>query len=151
MTAQIEILVLNGPNLNMLGIREPSIYGMQTLDDINEQLKTMAKNAGRSVAFFQSNHEGALIDRIHEAYDNTRIILINAGALTHTSLALYDAFKAVSIPFIEVHLSNPNQRESFRQVSYLTPIALGGIFGFGASSYTLAMQAALDWLKQKDI
>jgi 3-dehydroquinate dehydratase II len=138
------ILVLHGPNLNLLGTREPEIYGAATLPEIDRQLTDQAKAAGHSLQSLQSNAEHALIDRIQAArLDGTNFILINPGAFTHTSIALRDALLATAIPFIEVHLSNVHAREPFRQHSYLSDIAVGVICGFGPHSYTLALQAAL--------
>ncbi|MBU2863555.1 type II 3-dehydroquinate dehydratase [Reinekea forsetii] len=137
------ILLLNGPNLNLLGTREPEVYGSETLDDICAELKDQAQALGHRLETFQSNHEGALIDRIHETMnDGTDFILINPGAFTHTSIALRDALAGVAKPFIELHLSNVHARESFRQHSYLADLAVGVIAGFGKNSYELALQAA---------
>lgn len=138
------LLVVHGPNLNLLGTREPEVYGRDTLADIDARLLAQARAAGVELASFQSNHEGALIDRIHEArLDGTRFILINPGAYTHTSIALRDALAGVALPFIEVHLSNVHRREAFRQHSYLSDLAVGVICGLGAQGYELALQAAL--------
>ena len=138
------ILVLNGPNLNLLGIREPGVYGSQTLVDIAANLVTLARNLGHQLTCFQSNAEHELIDRIHAAFrEAVDFILINPGAYTHTSIALRDALLATRIPFIEVHLSNVHAREPFRQHSYLSDIARGVICGCGALGYELALQAAL--------
>jgi 3-dehydroquinate dehydratase-2 len=139
-----KILVLHGPNLNLLGNREPEIYGHTTLADINADLVAIAQSSGHEVASMQSNSDGALIDRIHaSAKDGTAFIVINPGALTHTSIALRDALASVAIPFIEVHLSNVHAREPFRHHSYLADLAVGVITGFGADSYRLAMTAAV--------
>jgi 3-dehydroquinate dehydratase-2 len=138
------ILVLNGPNLNLLGEREPEIYGRDTLADIGQRLQQQAQAAGHELTEFQSNAEHALIDRIHAARkEGVNFILINPGALTHTSIALRDAFAAVRIPFIEVHLSNVHAREPFRRHSYLSDIAVGVVAGLGALGYELALQAAI--------
>jgi 3-dehydroquinate dehydratase-2 len=138
------ILVLNGPNLNLLGTREPAIYGARTLKDIEQELAEIAARRNASVAFFQSNHEGALIDRIHAARgEGIEFIVINAGALTHTSIALRDALAAVQIPFIEVHLSNVHRREDFRHGSYLADLAIGSIVGLGPAGYRYALEYAL--------
>ncbi|MFY8017154.1 MAG: type II 3-dehydroquinate dehydratase [Inhella sp.] len=138
------ILVVHGPNLNLLGTREPEVYGRDTLSDINARLLTRALAAGQPLESFQSNHEGALIDRIHAArVDGTRFILINPGGLTHTSVALRDALAGVDLPFIEVHISNVHRRESFRHHSFLSAVAVGVICGLGAQGYELALDAAL--------
>ncbi|MGI5921034.1 MAG: type II 3-dehydroquinate dehydratase [Syntrophomonadaceae bacterium] len=142
------ILVINGPNLNMLGIREKNIYGQQSLDDINRELQLLADQQSIQVEFFQSNHEGELVDEIQKAYQRVDFIIINPGALTHYSIALLDALKAVDIPYIEVHLSNIYQRETFRQHSLFSSTAQGGIFGLGAYGYKLALLAACDLLRQ---
>lgn len=140
-----QILVLNGPNLNLLGSREPFIYGDQTLADIEAQLAAIAQPKQAQVTFFQTNHDGALIDRIHQARtDGTDFIIINAGALTHTSVALRDALAAVSIRFVEVHLSNVHRRETFRHHSHLSDLAVGTIVGLGASGYRYALDFALN-------
>lgn len=138
------ILVLNGPNLNLQGTREPAIYGSQTLADIENELAPIAQRKNAQIAFFQTNHEGALIDRVHLARtDGTDFIIINAGALTHTSIALRDALAAASVHFIEVHLSNLHRREKFRHRSYLTELAVGTIVGLGAAGYRYALDFAL--------
>jgi len=141
------ILVLHGPNLNLLGTREPQVYGATTLEQINAGLVEQAALAGTRLSAFQSNHEGALIDRVHEARtDGTRFVIINPGAFTHTSVALRDALAGVALPFIEVHLSNVHKREPFRHHSYFSDIAEGVIVGLGAAGYRLALQAALERL-----
>lgn len=132
--------VLNGPNLNLLGQREPEVYGRTTLAEIEALCRARAN--GRSLEFRQSNHEGELIDWLHEAREKAALVIINPGAYTHTSVALHDAVKAIDIPVIEVHLSNPAAREPFRHVSYVAPVATGVIAGFGAQSYALAIEAA---------
>lgn len=138
------ILVLNGPNLNLLGEREPEIYGRETLADINRRLTAAAQAAGHELVAFQSNAEHALIERLHAARtEDVRFVLINPGAFTHTSIALRDAFLGVKIPFIEVHLSNVHARESFRKRSYLSDVAVGVIAGLGAQGYEFALQAAV--------
>lgn len=138
-----QLLVINGPNLNMLGAREPAIYGHQTLSDIEKSLRSLI-NGRHSLEFMQSNAENVLIDRIHKAfYEKADFIVINPGALTHTSIALRDAFLSTMIPFIEIHLSNVFARESFRHHSYLSDIAKGVICGFGALGYELAITAAI--------
>jgi 3-dehydroquinate dehydratase-2 len=138
------ILVINGPNLNLLGTREPGIYGSQTLVDIERSLAQVAADHQVGIRFFQSNHEGALVDRVHAARDDgTDFIIINAGAYTHTSVALRDALAAVAIPFVEVHLSNVHRREPFRHHSYLSELALGSIVGLGPAGYRFALEYAL--------
>jgi 3-dehydroquinate dehydratase-2 len=142
------ILVLHGPNLNLLGKREPEIYGAVTLAEINARLHELADHHGVELEIVQSNHEGVLVDAIQEASGRIDALIINPGALTHTSVALRDAIAAVAIPTIEVHLSNLARREAFRQRSYVTGVAVGQIMGFGADSYVLALQAALLRLQQ---
>ncbi|HUH88950.1 MAG TPA: type II 3-dehydroquinate dehydratase [Pusillimonas sp.] len=138
------ILVLHGPNLNMLGTREPQLYGRETLADINARLQQLATQNGAQCFSFQSNHEGSLIDRIHAAgSDGTDFIVINAGAYTHTSVALRDALAAVSIPFIEVHISNVYKREPFRHHSYLSDLAVGVVAGLGSFGYEAALHRAM--------
>jgi len=139
-----DILLLNGPNLNLLGMREPSHYGGDTLKDIENKLKNSAKIAGYTLQSFQHNAEFELINRIHSCLDdNTRFILFNPAAFTHTSIALRDALLGVKIPFIEIHLSNVHQRETFRHHSYFSDIAAGIIVGLGSQGYELALQAAI--------
>lgn len=139
------IYVLNGPNLNMLGLREPEIYGSDTLDDIAGRVEDAAREAGIAMDFRQSNHEGHLVDWLHEANAlGAKAVILNAGAFTHTSVALHDAIKSISVPVIEVHLSNPHKREDFRHKSFVGMAAKGSIAGFGAHSYLLALQAAMD-------
>ena len=142
-----QVLVLNGPNLNLLGTREPALYGTASLSQIMEHLTVLAGQAGHELVTFQSNSEGALIDRIHAAAGSAAIILFNPEGYTHTSVALRDALLAVSIPFIEVHLSNVHAREAFRRQSDFSDIAVGVIAGFGAVGYELALRAALQRLK----
>ncbi|MGS1017207.1 type II 3-dehydroquinate dehydratase [Allosphingosinicella humi] len=137
------VFVLNGPNLNLLGTREPEIYGADTLDDIAGRLEDQAQALGLAIDMRQSNHEGHLIDWLHEANRaGAKAVILNAGAYTHTSIALRDAIKGVAVPVIEVHLSNPHARESFRHVSHIAPVARGTIAGFGAEGYALALDAA---------
>ena len=144
-----KILVLHGPNLNLLGTREPEIYGRATLDEINADLAARATAAGHTLTHFQSNAEHELVDRVqHARTDGTAFILINPGAFTHTSVALRDAFAAVAIPFIEVHLSNVHAREPFRRHSYLSDIAVGVVCGLGPIGYSLALAAAVQRLDQ---
>jgi len=138
------VLVLHGPNLNLLGTREPDVYGRVTLDEINVKLTEQAQASGAKLAHFQSNTEGTLVDRIQQARtDGTDFIIINPAAFTHTSVAIRDALSAVSIPFVEVHLSNVFAREAFRKESYFSDIAVGVISGLGATGYELALQFAL--------
>lgn len=142
------ILVLHGPNLNLLGTREPTVYGRETLDDIDRQLTGIARTAGVSLETFQSNSEGKLVDRIHLAgHDKVAFIIINPAAYTHTSVALRDALAGVGIPFLEVHLSNVHAREPFRHHSYFSGIALGVICGLGSAGYRAALEFALARLK----
>ena len=143
-----KILVLHGPNLNLLGTREPEVYGHTTLADIDAELAANAQTSGVELACFQSNAEHELVERVQAARDDgTAFVLINPGAFTHTSIALRDALAAVKIPFIEVHLSNVHAREPFRRLSYFSDIAVGVIAGFGAQSYQLALSAALEYLQ----
>ena len=137
------VYVLNGPNLNLLGLREPEIYGHDTLDDIAGMLEDQARGLGLSVDVRQSNHEGHLIDWLHEANaHNAKAVLLNAGGYTHTSIAIHDAIKAIKVPVIEVHLSDPHKREPFRHISYIGMAAAACFAGHGAKSYTLALDAA---------
>lgn len=145
--ARPKILVINGPNLNFLGIREPGIYGSDTLETVVDRLAERAGSLDVDLEHFQSNSEGALVDRIQQAYGNTDFILINAGAYTHTSVALLDALSSVAIPFIEIHISNVHAREQFRHHSYLSAKAMGVIVGFGLDGYDFALQKAVSWLR----
>lgn len=145
----MKILVLNGPNLNMLGVREPGIYGSETYRDLLEKIAAHAQTRGVSVDFFQSNHEGALVDRIQEAYGNTDGIVINPGAYTHTSIALLDAVKAVGIPTVEVHISDVARREPFRSVSYIRAACVGSIIGHGTDGYLEAMDLLIERSHEK--
>ncbi|MFC4655489.1 MULTISPECIES: type II 3-dehydroquinate dehydratase [Rheinheimera] len=149
MASKLKILLLNGPNLNMLGKREPQIYGSQTLAQIVSQLTEQAASVNVELCHLQSNAEHELIDAIHQAMGEQDYILINPGAFTHTSIALRDALLSVAIPFIEVHLSNVHAREAFRAHSYLSDIAKGVICGFGAMGYQFALQAAVSQLSTK--
>ncbi|HWJ68741.1 MAG TPA: type II 3-dehydroquinate dehydratase [Sphingobium sp.] len=145
MASTRKIFVLNGPNLNLLGTREPEIYGFDTLDDIADRMEDEARRANVEIDFRQSNHEGHLIDWLHEANgEGALAVILNAGAFTHTSLALHDAIKAITVPVIEVHISNPAARESFRHHSYVGMAARGSIAGFGPLGYMLALEAALE-------
>jgi 3-dehydroquinate dehydratase-2 len=144
----LSILVLHGPNLNLLGRREPGIYGSVTLDEINRLLEQEGQKLQAKIVALQSNHEGVLVDAIHEALGQYQGILINAGAYTHTSVALRDALAAVALPTVEVHLSNIYQREAFRHHSFIAPIAIGQISGFGAESYCLGLQALVHYLRK---
>lgn len=145
-----KLLLLNGPNLNLLGTREPGYYGHDTLDAINKRLVAMAQTAGHSLECFQSNAEHELVDRVHRAHDEgVTYIIINPAAFTHTSVAIRDALAGVSIPFIEVHLSNVHGREEFRQHSYFSDIASGVISGLGAKGYELALEAVIEQLSDE--
>ncbi|MCP6762822.1 MAG: type II 3-dehydroquinate dehydratase [Fischerella sp. CENA71] len=144
----LNVLVLHGPNLNLLGQREPGIYGSLSLAEINRQLEAEGQKLAVKVSTIQSNHEGVLVDTIHDALGKHQGILINAGAYTHTSVALRDAIAAVNLPTVEVHLSNIYKREEFRHHSYIAPIAVGQISGFGVQSYILGLQALVCYLRQ---
>lgn len=141
----MKILVINGPNLNLLGEREPAVYGGDSLQAINDELFAMAKNMGYDMSFFQSSNEGSIIDRLHEARLDCVGVILNAGAYTHYSYAIRDAIAAITIPVIEVHLSNINNRDEFRKTSVIAPVCRGSIAGFGKISYMLALNA-LDYL-----
>tara|TARA_A100001391_G_scaffold138482_2_gene96853 strand:- start:1044 stop:1487 length:444 start_codon:yes stop_codon:yes gene_type:complete len=143
----MRILVLNGPNLNLLGQREPAIYGTTTLADLEALCRSEAERSGVTLGFVQSNQEGALVDALHGAMEDQDGVILNAGAYTHTSVALRDAISAISIPVIELHLSNTHAREAFRHVSMIAPVCLGVIAGFGAPGYPLAVRAMADHLK----
>ena len=140
--AQKPIFVLNGPNLNLLGTREPHIYGADSLDDVRAACEARAEALGHAVVFRQSNHEGALVDWLNEARTEASAVVLNAAALSHTSIAIYDAIKAMQTPVVECHLSNPAAREDFRRHSYVSLAARGVVSGFGLMSYTLAIEAA---------
>ena len=144
----MHLLLLNGPNLNLLGQREPGIYGSGTLASIEDRLRQEAIAAGAELECFQSNFEGALVERIHQAMGTSQGILINAGAYTHTSIALRDALLGVAMPYVELHLSNTHARESFRHRSLLADKAIGGVCGFGPMSYSLALQGLIQHLRQ---
>lgn len=145
----LSVLVLHGPNLNLLGKREPQVYGHETLSSIDEALTDRGKSLGVTVECVQSNHEGVLVDSIHAAMDVHHGILINAGAYTHTSIALRDAIAAVKVPTVEVHLSNIYRREEFRHHSYIAAVAVGQISGFGANSYYLGLDALVHYIQSQ--
>jgi 3-dehydroquinate dehydratase-2 len=145
----IPVLVLHGPNLNLLGLREPGVYGHLTLEEIDRRLVENGHALDLGVRSFQSNHEGALLDQLHEARGWARGVVINAGAYTHTSIALRDAIRAVQIPVVEVHLSNTQAREDFRHTSLIAPVCVGSIAGFGWRSYLLGLQALKDWIEDR--
>ncbi|MDX2215121.1 MAG: type II 3-dehydroquinate dehydratase [Oculatellaceae cyanobacterium bins.114] len=147
----MSIAVLHGPNLNLLGLREPGVYGTVTLSSINAMLEQEGRSLEVNVSPFQSNHEGALVDAIHAALGVHQGILINPGAYTHTSVAIRDAIAAVAIPTVEVHLSNVYRRESFRHHSYIAPVAIGQISGFGADSYRLGLNALVYHIRQANL
>jgi 3-dehydroquinate dehydratase-2 len=151
MTKTLQVWVLHGPNLNRLGLREPAIYGQTTLSEIDTRLAEVGQRVGCSILSFQSNHEGVLIDRVHQAADSQIDgILINPGAFTHTSIALRDALAAVAIPFVEVHISNVFRREPFRHHSYFSDLALGVICGLGPYGYEAGLQSLVHTLSAKD-
>jgi 3-dehydroquinate dehydratase-2 len=143
----MKILVIHGPNLNLLGKREPDIYGTVTLDDINSRVAALAGELGVEVSFYQSNHEGELVQKIQDAMGVYQAVVINPGAYTHTSVALRDAISSTGIPTVETHLTNIYKREEFRKHSYISGVAVGQICGFGADSYLLALRAAVGFLK----
>ena len=145
------LLLLNGPNLNLLGTREPGLYGTTTLPEIEQELANAARSLGHTLNSFQSNSESELVDRIQQEKQGTDFILFNPGAFSHTSLALRDAILAVDIPFIEIHISNVHAREEFRQKSFFSDVALGTIIGLGPQGYELALQAAHEYLHQQKI
>jgi 3-dehydroquinate dehydratase-2 len=145
----MNVLVINGPNLNLLGRREPGIYGATSLEEINDRLTVVAANLGVKVDFFQSNHEGALVDAIQKAFDRYQGLIINPAAYTHTSVAIRDAIAAVGLPTVEVHLSNVYGREEFRHKSLTAPVVLGQIAGFGATGYELALRGLMGYLGRK--
>ncbi|MBE9177083.1 type II 3-dehydroquinate dehydratase [Oculatella sp. LEGE 06141] len=144
----ISVLILHGPNLNLLGQREPGIYGRASLADIDHTLEQEAKSLRVKVSCLQSNHEGVLVDAIHAALGQHEGVLINAGAYTHTSIALHDAIAAVNLPTVEVHLSNIYKREAFRHHSFIAPVAIGQISGFGIDSYRLGLNALVNYLRE---
>lgn len=144
----LRVLVLHGPSLNLLGTREPDIYGKTTLPEIDARLANLAKELSAEIRCQQSNHEGQLVDHVHDAARWASGILLNAAAYTHTSIALHDAIKAVALPTVEVHLSNPQAREAFRHVSRIAPVCVGTVSGFGADSYVLGLRALLGYLRR---
>jgi 3-dehydroquinate dehydratase-2 len=146
----VKILIVNGPNLNLLGIREPDIYGRETLANIEQRCVQKAKALGFEITMRQSNHEGELIDWIHEAVTKWSAIIINPAAYTHTSVAIMDALKLVNCPIVEVHISNIYQRETFRHHSYVSPVATGVICGFGSAGYEVALEAISGLLRKKE-
>jgi len=146
----LSVLVLHGPNLNLLGLREPKVYGRSTLDDVNRLLEEEARSLQAEITALQSNHEGVLIDAIHAARRQHQGLLINPGAYTHTSVAIRDAIAGVAIPTVEVHLSNIHRREAFRHHSYIAPVAIGQISGFGVESYRLGLRALVAHLQSLD-
>jgi len=150
MDSEPTVVILNGPNLNMLGLREPKLYGSETLSDLEAACRERAQALGLTLEFRQSNHEGDLIDWIHEARGSADVIIINAGGLTHTSVALHDALKASDLPVIEVHMTNIHAREAFRHHSFVSPAAIGTICGFGSHSYLLALEAAANLIDDDD-
>ena len=144
----LPVYVLNGPNLNLLGMREPEIYGHSTLADIEQAVAARAKTHGLDIVFRQSNHEGVLIDWIHEARAKSSGVIVNPGAYSHTSIAIYDAFKALDKPIVEVHLTNPHRREAFRHRDYVSEVAKGVIVGLGLSGYLFAVDALAELVKK---
>ncbi len=146
----IKILVINGPNLNMLGVREPEVYGELTLEKIENNLRDAAQHLGVEISFFQSNHEGALIERIHDSLNKVNGIVMNPAAFTHYSYAIRDAIAAVNIPVVEVHLSNIHKRENFRHESVTAPVVVGQIAGFGAYSYILGLLAIYNHIEEME-
>ena len=144
--APVAVLVVDGPNLNLVGTREPGIYGSETLDQVHERVRVRARELDVTVDFYQSNHEGRIIDRLHERdFDG---VLVNAGGLTHTSVALRDALLGISRPFVEVHLSDPSRREAFRAVNFLHDIAIGSVVGQGPQGYVVALDMLVDHLRR---
>lgn len=150
-SSALSVQVIHGPNLNLLGRREPDVYGHQTLAAIDNLVQSEARRLDVAVEFFQSNHEGFLIDCIQAAWDRHHGIVINPGAYTHSSIALRDALAAVDLPVVEVHLSNIYSREAFRHYSYIAPVAIGQISGFGAESYRLGLQALIGYLRSTNV
>jgi 3-dehydroquinate dehydratase II len=142
----LNIAVIHGPNLRLLGRREPHVYGHQTLEDVNGLVRALAEELGAEVEFYQSNHEGEILDHLEDVAERADGVLINAGGLTHTSVSLRDGLVGVGLPFVEVHLSNTAGRERFRRHSYLSPVALGVVYGFGADSYLLGLRGLVSHL-----
>lgn len=140
----MNIVIINGPNLNLLGKREPGVYGTDSLDFIEQEIAAEAKTLGVDIDFFQSNHEGAIIDALHAAMDNADGVVLNAGAFTHYSYAIRDAIAAIKIPVVEIHMSNVQAREEFRHTSVIAPVCMGIIAGFGKNSYLLGLRAVYD-------
>ncbi len=143
----MKLLILNGPNINMLGLREPEIYGKGTYEDLKKLLEAVAAALGIEIEIFQSNHEGVLVDKIQDAFDKFQGIVFNPAAYTHTSVALHDAIKAVGLPTVEVHISDITKREAFRKVSYIRPVAVNAYVGLGFQGYVEAMNFLVDYLK----
>ena len=147
--AKYSILVVNGPNLNMLGVREPEIYGHETLKDLEKMLQNVADELDVKIEFYQSNHEGDIVDTIQQSYKKVDLILLNAGAYTHTSVAIRDALAGIDMPFYEIHISNVHKREEFRHHSFLSDVAVGVIVGFGLDGYEFALRGAVRYLDRK--
>ena len=147
--AKYSILVVNGPNLNMLGVREPEIYGHETLKDLEKMLQNVADELDVKIEFYQSNHEGDIVDTIQKSYKNVDFILLNAGAYTHTSGSIRDALAGIDMPFYEIHISNVHKREEFRHHSFLSDVAVGVIVGFGLDGYEFALRGAVRYLDRK--
>ena len=147
--AKYSILVVNGPNLNMLGVREPEIYGHETLKDLKKMLQNVADELDVKIEFYQSNHEGDIVDTIQQSYKKVDFILLNAGAYTHTSVAIRDALAGIDMPFYEIHISNVHKREEFRHHSFLSDVAVGVIVGFGLDGYEFALRGAVRYLDRK--
>ena len=147
--AKYSILVVNGPNLNMLGVREPEIYGHETLKDLEKMLQNVADELDVKIEFYQSNHEGDILDTIQQSYKKVDFILLNAGAYTHTSVAIRDALAGIDMPFYEIHISNVHKREEFRHHSFLSDVAVGVIVGFGLDGYEFALRGAVRYLDRK--
>ena len=147
--AKYSILVVNGPNLNMLGVREPEIYGHETLKDLEKMLQNVADELDVKIEFYQSNHEGDIVDTIQQYYKKVDFILLNAGAYTHTSVAIRDALAGIDMPFYEIHISNVHKREEFRHHSFLSDVAVGVIVGFGLDGYEFALRGAVRYLDRK--